>query len=358
MRHQHQQLQSNPCLNGGTCTDGVNTFACACKAGFSGATCATAHVTMRTACQRASDAYSLAVESLRQNARPGFHDDKGAEPGMTPGVPRCPDARRLMIPGPNPTVRHGLAGLPQAGTKGAACFCMSPISYLGVAARGVRVEAGVAVDPEHDRPVADPARHPEGRVPIFCRSIATITVTWLALSAFACSGGALAAHSADSGFVDGGADSAGSSDSDAEGCSCREESSPNSSSILSTSWNCFCAVASCSATSETSLAAARANTSKCFALARYPGCGLTVLYSVYDIFGSWSADAFDGASGQQVGVRYNNDIPVQCPVSTGATVQQSTAFAFSAGQLPTAGCLPTSCEMFGDCVTVLPPPCK
>jgi hypothetical protein len=89
-----------------------------------------------------------------------------------------------------------------------------------------------------------------------------------------------------------------------------------------------------------------------------PAAGLTVLYSVYDIFGSWSADAFDGASGQQVGVRYNNDIPVQCPVSTGATVQQSTAFAFSAGQLPTAGCLPTSCEMFGDCVTVLPPPCK
>ncbi|MBM4378309.1 MAG: calcium-binding EGF-like domain-containing protein [Deltaproteobacteria bacterium] len=32
----------NPCLNGGTCTDGINAFTCTCAAGFSGATCATA----------------------------------------------------------------------------------------------------------------------------------------------------------------------------------------------------------------------------------------------------------------------------------------------------------------------------
>ncbi|HVV50023.1 MAG TPA: hypothetical protein VHO06_10225, partial [Polyangia bacterium] len=31
----------NPCLNGGTCTNGVNTFTCACATGYTGTTCAT-----------------------------------------------------------------------------------------------------------------------------------------------------------------------------------------------------------------------------------------------------------------------------------------------------------------------------
>ena len=31
----------DPCLNGGACTDGVDSFSCACAAGYSGATCAT-----------------------------------------------------------------------------------------------------------------------------------------------------------------------------------------------------------------------------------------------------------------------------------------------------------------------------
>ncbi|KFE60923.1 FG-GAP-like repeat-containing protein [Hyalangium minutum] len=35
------ECESNPCLNGGTCTDGVNGYTCACTPGYSGATCAT-----------------------------------------------------------------------------------------------------------------------------------------------------------------------------------------------------------------------------------------------------------------------------------------------------------------------------
>ena len=32
---------NNPCANGGSCTDGVNTFTCNCATGYTGATCAT-----------------------------------------------------------------------------------------------------------------------------------------------------------------------------------------------------------------------------------------------------------------------------------------------------------------------------
>lgn len=32
---------SDPCLNGGSCTDGVNSFRCSCLPGFTGARCAT-----------------------------------------------------------------------------------------------------------------------------------------------------------------------------------------------------------------------------------------------------------------------------------------------------------------------------
>ena len=31
----------NPCLNGGTCLDGVNSYTCSCAAGFSGKACMT-----------------------------------------------------------------------------------------------------------------------------------------------------------------------------------------------------------------------------------------------------------------------------------------------------------------------------
>ena len=30
---------NSPCLNGGTCTDGVNSYQCTCIAGFNGANC-------------------------------------------------------------------------------------------------------------------------------------------------------------------------------------------------------------------------------------------------------------------------------------------------------------------------------
>ena len=31
---------SNPCANGGTCTDNVNSYSCSCDSGFSGSNCA------------------------------------------------------------------------------------------------------------------------------------------------------------------------------------------------------------------------------------------------------------------------------------------------------------------------------
>ncbi len=35
------ECANTPCLNGGICTDGVNTFTCTCQAGFTGAYCQT-----------------------------------------------------------------------------------------------------------------------------------------------------------------------------------------------------------------------------------------------------------------------------------------------------------------------------
>lgn len=35
------ECESSPCLNDGTCTEGVNTFACVCTLGFIGVTCDT-----------------------------------------------------------------------------------------------------------------------------------------------------------------------------------------------------------------------------------------------------------------------------------------------------------------------------
>ena len=38
------ECASNPCRNGGTCTDGINEFTCACLPGWSGPTCETSNV--------------------------------------------------------------------------------------------------------------------------------------------------------------------------------------------------------------------------------------------------------------------------------------------------------------------------
>ena len=35
------ECNSNPCTNGGTCTDGINSYSCQCPAGWTGSTCAT-----------------------------------------------------------------------------------------------------------------------------------------------------------------------------------------------------------------------------------------------------------------------------------------------------------------------------
>ena len=33
------ECSSEPCMNGGTCTDGINSYSCACVAGYSGEDC-------------------------------------------------------------------------------------------------------------------------------------------------------------------------------------------------------------------------------------------------------------------------------------------------------------------------------
>ena len=33
------ECAGDPCLNGGTCTDGINAFSCQCVAGYEGSTC-------------------------------------------------------------------------------------------------------------------------------------------------------------------------------------------------------------------------------------------------------------------------------------------------------------------------------
>ena len=35
------ECESNPCQNGGACTDAVNAFTCACMAGYEGTECQT-----------------------------------------------------------------------------------------------------------------------------------------------------------------------------------------------------------------------------------------------------------------------------------------------------------------------------
>ena len=35
------ECSSSPCLNGGTCTDGVNSYSCKCVAGYTGKDCET-----------------------------------------------------------------------------------------------------------------------------------------------------------------------------------------------------------------------------------------------------------------------------------------------------------------------------
>ena len=35
------ECKSNPCENGGTCTDGVNSYSCRCPVGYTGSNCQT-----------------------------------------------------------------------------------------------------------------------------------------------------------------------------------------------------------------------------------------------------------------------------------------------------------------------------
>ena len=41
---------SNPCVNGGTCVDGLNLFTCRCDAGFMGVTCDVGKISLTNYC--------------------------------------------------------------------------------------------------------------------------------------------------------------------------------------------------------------------------------------------------------------------------------------------------------------------
>ena len=40
------ECSSNPCMNGATCTDAVNSYTCACVAGYTGLNCETGQFTI------------------------------------------------------------------------------------------------------------------------------------------------------------------------------------------------------------------------------------------------------------------------------------------------------------------------
>ena len=58
-----------PCLNGGTCTDGVNGFTCACVDGYSGDTCATSEWLALCMCAPLGDCSSACLTPPRSPDR-------------------------------------------------------------------------------------------------------------------------------------------------------------------------------------------------------------------------------------------------------------------------------------------------
>ena len=53
------ECSSNPCQNGGTCTDGVNEYTCSCVAGYEGTSCETGKVKVGTSCFKKEGFLSL-----------------------------------------------------------------------------------------------------------------------------------------------------------------------------------------------------------------------------------------------------------------------------------------------------------
>src|SRR5262245_33125574 len=173
-----------------------------------------------------------------------------------------------------------------------------------------------------------------------------------ALFVIACSDGSLSPGDAGAGGRTGGDAGAGGAGgaAAADGCACVKQGGDSAPAMLSAPWDCYCATAPqhCATTAAQAMAAAQANTYRCYAAAEYPACGLTVLYSTMGLY-PWSADVFDAATGAIVGLAYANDSPVACPTSG----EFSNANSFSTGRQP--DCPATSCRVFGNCsITTTP----
>lgn len=68
------ECASNPCLNGGTCLDGVNSFQCLCEPGFGGTRChiAGAGACYDNQCQNGATCNDLGSGSFTCSCRAGF----------------------------------------------------------------------------------------------------------------------------------------------------------------------------------------------------------------------------------------------------------------------------------------------
>ncbi|TNF32367.1 MAG: hypothetical protein EP329_10460 [Deltaproteobacteria bacterium] len=104
----------NPCENGGTCADGVNSFTCTCETGFSGPTCATADPCTPNPCKNGATC-TAGLDGAECACPAGYWGGDCANTCNTPA--HCEgDVSCAQADGTNP-----VCSACQAGWKGTAC---------------------------------------------------------------------------------------------------------------------------------------------------------------------------------------------------------------------------------------------
>ena len=64
MRLDIDDCSPNPCQNGGSCTDGVNSYQCTCPAGYTGANCETSEYPHQDMIHSIRNKESLSLHAL------------------------------------------------------------------------------------------------------------------------------------------------------------------------------------------------------------------------------------------------------------------------------------------------------